>query len=140
MTQNADAHAPDAEPKIRLRPGAIAGGVVVAYIVSVALGIVLSVTGIGAAYYLLPLAQFVALYSGGYIAGRWAGTSGFMNGVAVAVVFIVIWAIQNAFYEAHLLQEAGPLALPRMNMGGIILGDLLNLSAAAFGGWLSERR
>jgi hypothetical protein len=24
-------------------------------------------------------------------------------------------------------------------MGGIILGDVLNLSAAAFGGWIAER-
>jgi hypothetical protein len=129
------------EPRqIRLKPGAIAGGAVVAYIVSVALGIVLARTGIGYSYYLLPLAQFIALYAGGYFAGRWAGTSGFMNGVVVAVLWIVVWAVQNAMYEAQLVQDAGPAALPRMNMGGIIIGDLLNLSAAAFGGWMAERR
>ena len=129
------------EPRqIRLKPGAITGGAVVAYIVSVALGIVLARTGIGYSYYLLPLAQFIALYAGGYFAGRWAGTSGFMNGVVVAVLWIVVWAAQNAMYEAQLVQDAGPAALPRMNMGGIIIGDLLNLSAAAFGGWMAERR
>jgi hypothetical protein len=63
-----------------------------------------------------------------------------MNGVAVAVAFIAVWAIQNALLEARLVREYGPLALPRMNMGGIILGDLLHLCAAAFGGWLSERK
>jgi hypothetical protein len=27
-----------------------------------------------------------------------------------------------------------------MNMGGIVLGDFLNLSAAAFGGWLADQK
>lgn len=131
----------EANPRpIKLRLGAITGGAVVAYIVSVALGVILSVTGIGYQFYLLPLAQFIALYTGGYIAGRWAGVSGFMNGVCVAILWIIIWAVQNALLEARLVEEAGPAALPRMNMGGIVLGDLLNLSAAAFGGWMAERR
>ncbi|MDQ3699727.1 MAG: hypothetical protein M3442_02275, partial [Chloroflexota bacterium] len=85
---------------------------------------------------------------GGYVAGRWAQgrdrsgaiVSGFMNGVAVAVAFIVVWAVQNAVQEAWLVQEYGPVALPRMNMGGIILGDVLLLSAAALGGWIAERK
>src|SRR5437764_1132827 len=49
-------------------------------------------------------------------------------------------ASANGRYEAGLVQENGPLALPTMNMGGIVLGDFLNLSAAAFGGWLAERK
>jgi len=125
---------------IKLRIGAIAGGAVVAYIISVALGIVLATTGIGYTFYLLPLAQFLALYTGGFIAGRWAGVSGFMNGVCVAVLWIIVWAAQNALNEVQLVQIAGPAALPRMNMGGIIIGDLLNLTAAAFGGWMAERQ
>lgn len=125
---------------IRLRWGSIVGGLVVSYLISVALGVVLAGTGLASNISLLPILQFIALFAGGYVAGRWAGVSGFMNGVAVAVAFIVVWAAQNALLEARLVQENGPLALPRMNMGGIILGDLLNLSAAAFGGWLSERK
>jgi hypothetical protein len=62
-----------------------------------------------------------------------------MNGVAVAVGFIAVWAVQNAVQESWLVQSYGPLALPRMNIPGILLGDLLTLSAAAAGGWLAER-
>jgi hypothetical protein len=123
-----------------LRWGAILGGLVVAYLLSVALGVVLARVGLAGNLSAIPLVQFAALFIGGYFAGRWAGTSGFMNGVVVAVVWIGVWAVQNAFLEARLVQENGPLALPRMNMAGIVLGDLLNLCAAAFGGWLSERR
>jgi len=48
--------------------------------------------------------------------------------------------VQNAVQEAQLVDRFGPLALPRMNIPGILLGDVLNLSAAAFGGWLAERK
>ena len=136
---SAPAGASTGEPRpITLRWGAIAGGLVVAYLCSVACGVVLAAAGLGRNLSVIPLVQFVALFAGGYVAGRWAGVSGFMNGVAVAVGWIVVWAAQNAVFEARLVQEHGPLALPRMNMGGIILGDLLNLSAAALGGWLGE--
>ena len=88
-----------------------------------------------------------------YVAGRWAtsrgnhrwGASaphgvGFINGVAVAVAFIVVWAVQNGIQEAQLVDEFGPLALPRMNIPGIVLGDFLNLSAAALGGLADRKR
>jgi putative membrane protein (TIGR04086 family) len=136
----------DAEPEtesrlqIRLQLLPIAVGTLVAFLVLRLASLALESTGLGQQVFVLPLAQFIALYSGGFAAGRIAHGSGFMNGVAVAVVFIVIWAILNAFYEARLVQEAGPAALPRMNMGGIIIGDLLNLIPAAFGGWLAEKR
>jgi hypothetical protein len=136
MSKRAEVGEPQA---IRLRPFATIVGTVVAYALMVAGGFVLATSGIGSVIFLQPAVQFGALLVGGYLAGRIAGTSGFINGVAVAVVFIAIWAVQNAFFEARLVREYGPLALPRMNMGGIILGDLLNLSAAAFGGWLSEK-
>jgi hypothetical protein len=128
----------DDEPQITLRWGAIAAGVGLSYVLSLLFGYVLARAGLAAGIEWLPLAQFVALLAGGYLAGKWAGVSGFMNGVSVAVAFIVVWAIGNGLYEARLVQENGPLALPTMNMGGIVLGDFLNLSAAAFGGWLAE--
>jgi hypothetical protein len=107
---------------------------------SVAIGIVLARAGLGTSLTAVPLGQFVALFAGGFTAGRLARVSGFINGAVVAVVFIVVWAAQNTIWEAWLVQENGPLALPRMNMGGIVVGDLLNLTAAAFGGWLAERK
>jgi uncharacterized membrane protein YjfL (UPF0719 family) len=68
-----------------------------------------------------------------------AGIAGFLNGVAVGVAFIVVWAVLNAYQESELVREFGPLALPAMNLPGVVLGDLLILSSAAFGGWLSDR-
>ena len=133
--------APEAEGhRIRLQLLPIAVGTLVAFLLLRLLSIALESTGIGEQFFLLPLVQFVALYSGGFAAGRIANGSGFMNGVAVAAVFIVVWAILNAVNEARLVEVAGPAALPRMNMGGIIIGDLLNLIPAAFGGWFAEKR
>jgi hypothetical protein len=130
----------DGQPSITLKWFAILGGLAVSYIASVAMGVVLARTGLAGNLTLFPFVQFLALFAGGYVAGRWAGVSGFMNGVAVAVAFIVVWAVQNAVQEARLVDEFGPLALPRMNIPGILLGDVLNLSAAAFGGWLADRK
>jgi hypothetical protein len=127
----------------------------VAYVAAVAMGVLLARTGLAGNLALFPFVQFMALFIGGYVAGRWAGRgssgargaagggqrpSGFMQGVAVAIGFIVVWAAQNAILEARLVDEYGPLALPRMNIPGILLGDFLNLSAAAFGGWIAERK
>ena len=127
-------------PRIKLQFLPIAVGTLVALLLLRLLSTALEASGIGQQFFLLPLVQFVSLYTGGFAAGRLANGSGFMNGVAVAVVYIVVWAILNAVNEARLVQEAGPAALPRMNMGGIIIGDLLNLVPAAFGGWFAEKR
>ena len=136
----ATADASQARPQIRLHPLAIAVGALVAFLSLRLLALVLTASGVGGEFYLLPLAQFVALYAGGFTAGKVAPTAGFMNGVAVAIVFIVVWAILNAVSEANLVREAGPLALPKMNLGGVVIGDLLNLIPAAFGGWLAEKK
>jgi putative membrane protein (TIGR04086 family) len=139
MTSSAEPE-PESRLQIRLQLLPIAVGTLVAFLILRLLALALESTGLNEQFFALPLVQFVALLSGGYAAGRIARGSGFMNGVAVAVAFIVVWAILNAVYEARLVQEAGPAALPRMNMGGIIIGDLLNLIPAAFGGWLAEKR
>ena len=115
-------------------------GALTAFLVLRALSLALGATGLADQFYLLPLVQFIALYTGGFAAGRVAPSAGFINGVAVAVLFIIVWAVLNAVNEARLVQEAGPAALPKMNMGGIVIGDLLNLVPAAFGGWFAERR
>jgi putative membrane protein (TIGR04086 family) len=139
MTSSAEPE-PDSRVHIKLQLLPIGVGTLVAFLLLRLLAFALESSGISDQFFALPLVQFIALYSGGFAAGRIAHGSGFMNGVAVAVVFIVIWAILNAVYEARLVQEAGAAALPRMNMGGIIIGDLLNLVPAAFGGWLAEKR
>jgi hypothetical protein len=145
--------APEGQRTFTLRWLAILGGLAVAYVASVSMGVLLARAGLAGNLTFFPLVQFLALFAGGYVAGRWAGGrgfagrgsdapkgSGFMNGVAVAVGFIVVWAVQNAVLESRLVNEYGPLALPPMNIPGILLGDLLNLSAAAFGGWIAERK
>lgn len=124
----------------RPRPLAVGVGALVAFLVLRLLALVLGATGLAEQFYLLPLAQFIALYTGGFAAGRLAPQAGFISGASVAILFIVVWAILNAFFEAQLVQEAGPAALPKMNMGGIVIGDLLNLIPAAFGGWFADRR
>jgi putative membrane protein (TIGR04086 family) len=128
------------ERPARPQPLAIGVGALVAFLVLRLLSTILTATGLGEQFFLLPLAQFIALYTGGFAAGRMAPQAGFVNGVAVAILFIVVWAVLNAVYEAQLVQQAGAEALPKMNMGGIVIGDLLNLIPAAFGGWLADRR
>ncbi|MDQ3699321.1 MAG: hypothetical protein M3442_00190, partial [Chloroflexota bacterium] len=89
---------------ISLKWKAILGGLAVAYIASVAMGVLLARSGQASNLSAVPLVQFLGLFAGGYVAGRWAQgrdrsgaiVSGFMNGVAVAVAFIVVWAVQNA--------------------------------------------
>jgi hypothetical protein len=136
-----------AQRTLALKWPAILGGLAVAYVASVAMGVLMARAGLAGNLALFPFVQFLALFCGGYVAGRWAGRgsgekrpSGFLQGVAVAIGFIVVWAAQNAILEARLVDEYGPLALPRMNIPGILLGDFLNLSAAAFGGWIAERK
>ena len=82
--------------------------------------------------------EFVALVAGGYVAGRMSGRVGVMQGVAVAVIFILVSASIKAWWEIDLATRYGPLALGPMDMGGLILGDLVHLTGACFGGWLAD--
>lgn len=130
-----------------LRWLAVTIGVAAAYGLQVGSGYVAAITGLvrdpsaelGGDFSALPILQFACLAISGYLAGRLAGVAGFLNGVAVGVAFIVVWASLNAWQEAQFVREFGPLALPAMNLPGVVLGDVLILSAAAFGGWLSDR-
>ena len=82
--------------------------------------------------------EFFALVAGGYVAGRLAGRVGVMQGVAVAVIFILVSASIKAWWEIDLASRFGPQVLGPMDMGGLILGDLVHLTGACFGGWLSD--
>ena len=82
--------------------------------------------------------EFVALLVGGYLAGRLGGQVGVMQGVAVAVLFILVAASYKAWVEISMVSRFGPQVLGPMDMGGLILGDLIHLSGACLGGWLSD--
>jgi hypothetical protein len=87
---------------------------------------------------LLALPSFVALFAGGYVAARVARRAGVAHGVAVAVVYIFLAASIKALQELALAAQWGPFAVGPMNMGGLLLGDLIHLSAGTLGGWLGE--
>ena len=84
--------------------------------------------------------EFVALVAGGYVAGRLSNHVGVMQGVAVAVMFILVSASIKAWWEIDLASRFGPQALGPMDMGGLILGDLVHLTGACFGGWIADSR
>jgi len=84
--------------------------------------------------------EFGALLLGGYVAGRRAGRIGVIQGVAVAVIFIVISASIKAWVEIDLATRYGPQVLGPMDMGGLILGDLVHLIGGCVGGWLADTR
>ena len=86
----------------------------------------------------LAMLEFVALLVGGYLAGRLGGQVGVMQGVAVAVLFILVAASYKAWVEISLVSRFGPQVLGPMDMGGLILGDLIHLSGACLGGWLAD--
>jgi hypothetical protein len=82
--------------------------------------------------------EFVALVAGGYLAGRLGGQVGVMQGVAVAVLFILVAASYKAWVEISMVSRFGPQVLGPMDMGGLILGDLIHLTGACLGGWLAD--
>ena len=82
--------------------------------------------------------EFFALVGGGYVAGRLAGRVGVMQGVAVAILFILIAASWKAWVEIELATKYGPHVLGPMDMGGLVLGDLVHLTGACVGGWLAD--
>src|SRR5712691_10006420 len=82
--------------------------------------------------------EFFALLAGGYVAGRLGGRVGVMQGVAVAILFILIAASIKAWWEIDLATRFGPQVLGPMDMGGLLLGDLVHLSGACLGGWLAD--
>ena len=87
---------------------------------------------------LLAVPSFVALFAGGYVAARVARQAGVIHGVAVAVIYIFVAASIKALQELVLAAQWGPFAVGPMNMGGLLLGDLIHLSAGTLGGWLGE--
>jgi hypothetical protein len=118
--------------------------VMLGFLTAVALGLALGAVGarsglennLGAAASL----EFIALLAGGYVAGRLAGRVGVIHGMAVAVIFILVSASIKAWVEIDLATRYGPGVLGPMDMGGLILGDLVHLIGACAGGWVADSR
>jgi len=81
---------------------------------------------------------FASMFIGGLVAGKIAGRMGVIQGVAMAVIFILIGASLKAYVEIDLATQYGPQVLGPMDMGGLILGDLVHLLGACTGGWLAD--
>jgi hypothetical protein len=116
--------------------GVLAGGVT-ALAISIALGLMTAdalETNLGARAAML----FGAMFVGGFVAGKVAGGFGVIQGVAIAVIFILVGASIKAYVEIDLATKFGPNVLGPMDMGGLILGDLVHLIGACTGGWLAD--
>ncbi len=116
----------------------IAAGFAVAIVISVLAGIALGRVSVDENPGLLAVPSFLALFAGGYVAAFLARRAGAMHGVTVAIVYILVAAGIKALQELVLASQWGPLAIGPMNRGGLLLGDLIHLSAAFLGGWLAE--
>jgi hypothetical protein len=121
-----------------LRWPAVAIGFLVAFALSLLAGMLLGRFTVDENPGILAVPSFVALFAGGYVAARVGGRAGLPHGVAVAVLFIFGYASIKALQELVLAQQWGPYAIGPMNMGGLLLGDLIYLCAGTLGGWLAE--
>jgi hypothetical protein len=117
---------------------AVGLGFLVAVVASLLAGMLLGRFTVDENPGILAVPSFVALFAGGSVAGRMAGRAGLANGVAVAVIYIFVAASIKALQELALAQQWGPYAIGPMNMGGLLLGDLIHLCAGTLGGWLAE--
>ena len=113
-------------------------GFLIAIMVSLAAGVALGRPPVDENPGILAVPSFVALFAGGYVAARIARQYGVAQGVAVAVIYIFLAASIKALQELALAAQWGPFAVGPMNMGGLLLGDLIHLSAGTLGGWLAE--
>jgi len=115
----------------------VAVGSLVTLVLALTLGRVtadLFATNLGAQAGMLVVAMFI----GAFVAGRIAGRMGVIQGIAMAVIFIVIGASMKAYSEIDLATKFGPQVLGPMDMGGLILGDLVYLGGGFMGGWLAD--
>jgi hypothetical protein len=83
---------------------------------------------------------FVSMFIGAFVAGRVSGRLGAIQGIAMAVIFIVIGASLKAYNEIDLATTYGPQVLGPMDIGGLILGDLIYLLGGWMGGWFADSR
>ena len=117
---------------------AVGVGFLLAVAIQLLAGVLLGRTTVDDNPGILAVPAFIALFAGGYAAARIGGRAGLPHGVAVAVLFIFFYASIKALQELVLASQWGPYAVGPMNMGGLLLGDLIYLCAGTLGGWLAE--
>lgn len=83
-------------------------------------------------------AEFAAVLLGALLAARLAGQAGVGHGLAVAIGYIVVATAIQGWAELEQATAQGPDSLPPLDLVGLILGDLVHLSAGFLGGWLAR--
>ncbi len=109
----------------------------------VTLGLSLTAGRLTASYFAANLGAqagllFAGMFIGAFVAGRVSGRFGATQGIAMAVIFILIGASLKAYTEIDLATTYGPQVLGPMDMGGLILGDLIYLLGGWMGGWFAD--
>lgn len=116
-----------------IRWAAVALGAVAGYGLQLAAGFLVG-------YLYSPLAfslsGFSSLLVGGYLAARLADRQELLHGTLTAVPFILVSEFLRLSGEMELAR-AMPQVVPRLNMAGLAVGDLVLLAGAAAGGWLA---
>ncbi len=88
-----------------------------------------------------PGVQLVALLLGGYVAGWRAGRAGLMQGMGVAIGYILLASVLEAWTEARLAQQMGPEALAEpLDTFDLVVRDVFVLATGSVGGWLGYRK
>lgn len=113
-------------------------GFAVAALLAIGLGLLGGWTGAALNPGFGPAMQFVSMLVGGFVAGRSAGRLGLMQGLAVAVIFILVGVSYTAWFEIDLVGRYGPQVLRPMDSTSMILTDLVHLIGGTMGGWLAE--
>lgn len=88
-----------------------------------------------------PGVQLVALLLGGYVAGWRAGRAGLLQGMGVAIGYILLSSVWEAWTEASLAQQMGPEALAGpVDTFDLVVRDVFVLATGCVGGWLGHRK
>ncbi len=83
------------------------------------------------------LVELLALLLGGFVAGSFARRWQAVHGSFAAAAYIFVSATLSAVAEASTAYQLGMGALPPLDFPRLAASDLIALSAAAVGGWLS---
>jgi hypothetical protein len=81
--------------------------------------------------------QFLALVLAGYVAGHLVGEWHALSGALAAVLYIFVWATITAVREFSLAREVGVVGLPPINFVDLAVSDVIAMTGACVGGWLS---
>lgn len=111
-------------------------GLLTTLVISVVLGLLITGAGVQNAV-ALTIPNFAAVVAGGFVAGWTAQRTGAIHGAIVAALYLVISGGFNLAAELGLI-GGGPPLLPRMNMGGLLVADVVLLLGSACAGALGH--